>query len=244
MDDDDFIVVDDDAPAMETPRAGPSYDSRPAPTGIRSSLRKRNALPSYAELDDPTYVDAENGRRTRYSGLRNQPAPKLKLKLSEKAAAQAPGMSFLGPFDRELDSDDEDLVFEEQFILRVPPGEECDKLRKMVASREISNDVWFKFKGEQWSVARSEDFNEILTSHRCQIHDGRCFTWETSFTLLSLSTYHVSLNPTRPSITSKCSRSRIYVRLRPLPYVYIQYAQVCLLSRCSSLKTPYRTKRP
>jgi transcription initiation factor TFIID subunit 7 len=47
--------------------------------------------------------------------------PKLKLKLSEKAAAQAPGISFLGPYDRELDSDDEeDLVFEEQFVLRLP----------------------------------------------------------------------------------------------------------------------------
>ena len=90
-------------------------------------------------------------RRTRSSTLRGRPQPKLKLKLSEKAAAQAPGMSFLGPYDRELDSDDEDLVFEEQFILRMPAGEDCEKLRKMVASREISNDVWFKFKGAQSS---------------------------------------------------------------------------------------------
>jgi len=74
-------------------------------------------------------------------------APKLKLKLSEKAAALAPGMSFLGPFDRELDSDDEELSFEEQFILRMPPGEDCNKLREMVADREISSDIWFKFKG-------------------------------------------------------------------------------------------------
>ena len=74
--------------------------------------------------------------------------PKLKLKLSEKAAALAPGMSFLGPYDRELDSDDEDLVFEEQFILRMPPGEDCERLRKMVQNREVGNDVWFKFKGE------------------------------------------------------------------------------------------------
>jgi len=73
--------------------------------------------------------------------------PKLKLKLSEKAAAQAPGMSFLGQYDRELDSDDEELAFEEQFVLRMPPGEDCEKLRKMVAAREVSNDVWFKFKG-------------------------------------------------------------------------------------------------
>ena len=73
--------------------------------------------------------------------------PKLKLKLSEKAGTMASGTSFLGPYDRELDSDDEDLAFEEQFILRLPPGEDCDKLRKSVLDREIGNDVWFKFKG-------------------------------------------------------------------------------------------------
>jgi transcription initiation factor TFIID subunit 7 len=56
-------------------------------------------------------------------------------------------MSFLGPYDRELDSDEEELSFEEQFILRMPPGEDCSKLREMVAAREISPDVWFKLKG-------------------------------------------------------------------------------------------------
>ncbi|KAJ3545015.1 hypothetical protein NM688_g5679 [Phlebia brevispora] len=52
----------------------------------------------------------------------------------------------------ELDSDEEELVFEEQFILRMPPGEDCDRLRKMVAAREISNDVWFKFKDSRRAV--------------------------------------------------------------------------------------------
>ncbi|KAI0780959.1 TAFII55 protein conserved region-domain-containing protein [Trametes elegans] len=61
-------------------------------------------------------------------------------------------MSFLGPYDRELDSDDEDLVFEEQFILRMPPGEDCDRLRKMVQAREVSDDVWFKFKDSRRAV--------------------------------------------------------------------------------------------
>ena len=56
-------------------------------------------------------------------------------------------MSFLGPYNRELDSDDEELSFEEQFIIRLPPGEGCGKLREMVAAREISSDVWFEFKG-------------------------------------------------------------------------------------------------
>jgi transcription initiation factor TFIID subunit 7 len=112
-------------------------------------------------------------RATRSSISKSKPQPKLKFKLSEKAAAQAPGMSFLGPYDRELDSDDEDLAFEEQFILRMPPGEDCDRLRKMVAAREISNDVWFKFKGMTpqvsslgFSLRQSSRFPACHLSHR------------------------------------------------------------------------------
>ncbi|KAF8557307.1 hypothetical protein OG21DRAFT_1407285 [Imleria badia] len=92
-------------------------------------------------------------RATRLSTAKlGKPQPKLKLKLSERAAAQAPGMSFLGPYDRELDSDDEDLTFEEQFIIRMPPGEDCERLRKMIQSREIGNDVWFKFKDSRRGI--------------------------------------------------------------------------------------------
>ncbi|THH07018.1 hypothetical protein EW145_g3675 [Phellinidium pouzarii] len=83
----------------------------------------------------------------RSSRRRSTPPVGGSLKLSEKAtAAMASGTSFLGAYDRELDSDDEDLTFEEQFILRMPPGEDCEKLRKLVSTRETSNDLWFKFK--------------------------------------------------------------------------------------------------
>lgn len=147
MEDEDLIVVDDDVSQSvpATPQPGPSNASG---RGLRSSLRqRRNTPPSYAAQMEDDEIDV---RRTRSSVFRNggKPQPKLKLKLSEKAAALAPGMSFLGPYDRELDSDDEELAFEEQFILRMPAGEDCEKLRKMVQSREIGNDVWFKFKGE------------------------------------------------------------------------------------------------
>jgi transcription initiation factor TFIID subunit 7 len=84
-------------------------------------------------------------RTTRFSNTKSKPhwQPKLKLKLSDKAASQAPGTSFLGQYDRELDSDDEDLAFEEQSILRMPPGEDCDKLKKAIASREVGDDVLY-----------------------------------------------------------------------------------------------------
>lgn len=145
---DELIVVDDlDSNVQNS--AGPSKmadtHAAQATTGRpqrAATLRaRRQSTPSYSDSGDVTPA------RPMRSSAKGKAAPKLKLKLSEKAAALAPGMSFLGPYDRELDSDDEELSFEEQFILRMPPGEDCGKLREMVVAREISPDVWFKFKG-------------------------------------------------------------------------------------------------
>lgn len=151
----DLIVVDDlDSNTQNA--AGPSKvnaDAQAAQAVIgrpqrAATLRaRRQSSPAYSDSADTT-----PGRPVR-SSAKTKAAPKLKLKLSEKAAALAPGMSFLGPYDRELDSDDEELSFEEQFILRIPPGEDCGMLREMVAAREISSDVWFKFKGASPKVS-------------------------------------------------------------------------------------------
>ena len=143
IDDDDLIVVDDDVDDKDafqpSHRASASHaPQRTLPVRASRAVRRQST---------PPYVDPSEGRTTRSTARGPKIQPKLKLKLSEKAAAQAPGMSFLGAYDRELDSDDEDLVFEEQFILRMPPGEDADRLRKMVQSREVGDDVWFKFKG-------------------------------------------------------------------------------------------------
>lgn len=144
----DLIVVDDID--VETQ---PDTPLRPNGTSS-SSQRTQRTLPERASSSrlrsgSTMYNISGEGseRTTRSSTMRPKIQPKLKLKLSEKAAAQAPGMSFLGPYDRELDSDEEELAFEEQFILRMQPGEDLERLRKMVQSREVSNDVWFKFKG-------------------------------------------------------------------------------------------------
>ncbi|KAF5357901.1 hypothetical protein D9756_001417 [Leucocoprinus leucothites] len=151
----DLIVVDDidvetqpDTP-LSLNEASSSQTSHPPQRTLperASSSRLRSGSMMYN-------LSAESSERTtRSSAMKPKMQPKLKLKLSEKAVAQAPGMSFLGAYDRELDSDDEELAFEEQFILRMPPGEDLDKLRKMVQSREISNDVWFKFKDSRRAV--------------------------------------------------------------------------------------------
>ena len=150
MDEDDFLIIDDE-PAAETLQQDyqnplvinganiPSKPSQLAEIELSRSSRRRDASSA---------LGSSYGERSMRSHVRPKLQPKLKLKLSEKAASMASGTSFLGSYDRELDSDEEDLSFEEQFILRFPPGDDGETLRKMVASREPTNDIWFKFKGE------------------------------------------------------------------------------------------------
>ncbi|KIY43586.1 hypothetical protein FISHEDRAFT_68015 [Fistulina hepatica ATCC 64428] len=132
---DEELIVVDDVPAKTRPLAQPN------PPTEEQGMRSRSGRLVSSRLR--AAIESERSTRSSTRG-RNQ--PKLKLKLSEKTSVQGPGMSFLGPYDRELDSDDEELAFEEQFILRMPPGEDCEKLRKMVQAREVTSDVWFKFK--------------------------------------------------------------------------------------------------
>ncbi|PPQ64674.1 hypothetical protein CVT26_002764 [Gymnopilus dilepis] len=152
-DNDDLIVIDDieneAGPSNANGSAESRYATRPktvAEHNLGSTTTSRLRSGSNASTENP------NPERSTRSSTRSKSQPKLKLKLGEKAASQAPGMSFLGPYDRELDSDDEDLAFEEQFILRMPPGEDCEKLRKAIQSREIGNDIWFKFKDSRRAV--------------------------------------------------------------------------------------------
>nr|VWO98619.1 Oligopeptide transporter OPT-like protein [Ganoderma boninense] len=171
--DEDVIVVDD-ADDNDNDVFQPSHRAATSNAPQRSlPPRASRAAANLRRQSTPPYADPSEGRTTRSAARGPKPQPKLKLKLSEKAAAQAPGMSFLGPYDRELDSDDEDLVFEEQFILRLPPGEDCDKLRKMVQGREVSDDVWFKFKGESECPSTTPQSPiDIADSRRAIFHIG------------------------------------------------------------------------
>lgn len=146
----DLIVVDDLDSSNTQNVPGPSKIAADAQATQATTGRPQRAATLRARRQSsPSYSDGGEtaSARPMRSSAKTKAAPKLKLKLSEKAAALAPDMSFLGPYDRELDSDEEELSFEEQFILRMPPGEDCSKLREMVAAREISPDVWFKLKG-------------------------------------------------------------------------------------------------
>lgn len=70
------------------------------------------------------------------------------------------GSSF-GPDDdddkggKDSDDDNEDepeVSIEEQFILRLPPGEMLDRFREKVMAREIDESVKLNFTGKNWSI--------------------------------------------------------------------------------------------
>ena len=110
-------------------------------------------------------MDASSRTSTRLSSRVEASGKVQKLKLSFKTgggggdAAGMRKMSFLGEYDRELDENPEDpLVFEEQFILRVPRGvaEGPNGLREMVKGKGKGLEgVDFKFLGEDLSYLSS-----------------------------------------------------------------------------------------
>ncbi|KAG0152220.1 hypothetical protein CROQUDRAFT_650315 [Cronartium quercuum f. sp. fusiforme G11] len=84
---------------------------------------------------------------------------KLKLKIASQEKTQSGSgiSSYLQGFERELDSDpDEPIAFEEQFILKMPPGPDCEKLRGLVDGRKDidceTENLFFKFKDSRRGV--------------------------------------------------------------------------------------------
>ena len=111
--DDDLIVVDDDPvpngtqPIASTSQHPPQQEQTASGRPKRAAAARRFSTPGYDDILDGNTPSI--GRATRSTARKlGGPTPKLKLKLNDKASI-APGMSFLGPYDRELDSDDEEL---------------------------------------------------------------------------------------------------------------------------------------
>ncbi|EEB06753.1 transcription factor TFIID complex subunit Taf7 [Schizosaccharomyces japonicus yFS275] len=76
----------------------------------------------------------------------SNPRPtKIRLK-----RAREPGLGY----DSEASDREEDPYIEEQIMLRMPPGEDCDYVRKAIENREVGRgaDIWIKFKDNRRAV--------------------------------------------------------------------------------------------
>lgn len=104
---------------------------------------------------------------------------KLKLSLRKGGSGVQAGVagsyqSFLGNYDRDIDSDEDEIEFEEQFILRLPEGKPSEEMRELLKEKKSGTadkgkgkgksksveDVWFKFKGAHASLLHSLSLGE------------------------------------------------------------------------------------
>lgn len=80
--------------------------------------------------------------------------PILKLKTPKQPAARKRRHEPGNGYDSEASDREDDPAIEEQFILRMPPGDDCDYLRAVIEKKELNptSDVWFKFKDSRRAV--------------------------------------------------------------------------------------------
>ncbi|TIB05576.1 hypothetical protein E3P96_01133 [Wallemia ichthyophaga] len=169
----------------QPPQPQPSGPIKPSklkltiPAHLKEEKAQKDAQAKYLRRGGRTRQSAGFSGGSKDDSDRYKP-PKFKsnLKLKVKQLGEAPTgpAAFLNSYDRELDSDDEDLHIEEQFVLRMPENDaDTDRLRDMVQKRDVQDDVWFKFKdsrraqfhiGEKLRSAKLVDLPTIIESQK------------------------------------------------------------------------------
>ncbi|KAF3928019.1 hypothetical protein AA313_de0201028 [Arthrobotrys entomopaga] len=80
-------------------------------------------------------------------------------------------------YDSEASDREDDPAIEEQFILRMPPGEDAEFLRQEIEKKEFgkSTDVWFKFKDDRRAVVniRGKMYSATLVDLPCIIESNK-----------------------------------------------------------------------
>ncbi|KAK6335982.1 hypothetical protein TWF730_003355 [Orbilia blumenaviensis] len=80
-------------------------------------------------------------------------------------------------YDSEAEDREEDPAIEEQFILRMPPGEDADYLRAELEKKEFgkSTDIWFKFKDDRRAIlgVRGKIYSATLVDLPCIIESHK-----------------------------------------------------------------------
>ncbi|PWW78283.1 hypothetical protein C7212DRAFT_364365 [Tuber magnatum] len=115
-------------------------------------------------------------------GALDSPAPiktpmvKFKTKATHnthKPRRREPGNGY----DSEASDREDDPAIEEQFILRMQPGEDCEYLREVIEKKElnVTTDVWMKFKDSRRAVVgvRGNLYGALLVDLPCIIESNK-----------------------------------------------------------------------
>ncbi|CDZ97428.1 Transcription initiation factor TFIID, subunit TAF7 [Phaffia rhodozyma] len=159
---------------------GPPPPNRTKPPARRASEASNSApTPSADPTAGPSAARPARARKPTVKVAPSVLPSKLKLNFSKKAGIGGYN-SFLGEYDRELDSDDEEIEFEEQFILRLPEGAPAQDLRALLGKKGKNKEkalegIWFKFKdsrraafhlSNQLYAAKLVDLPSIIESQK------------------------------------------------------------------------------
>jgi transcription initiation factor TFIID subunit 7 len=138
-------------PVAATPPAAPP----PLPSAVAHPKPK-------LKLTSSSVAAAQAAARAAAAPFSNGPfpngpvrTPTIKLKHTPKPAVSRkrrhePGLGY----DSEASDREEDPAIEENFILRMQPGPDCDHLREVIERKElnVTSDVWMKFKEPRKAV--------------------------------------------------------------------------------------------
>ncbi|KAH8928342.1 hypothetical protein BT69DRAFT_1346653 [Atractiella rhizophila] len=166
----------------------------PAPPARRPSTRSSTGALRPLNIKDGAPAPAAS------TSLKDKNA-RVKLKLKKGGPGQAHYNALMQGYDRELDDEeesdyDEPLHFDEHFILRMPDGEDAEKLREMIRNRSLgkkkkksermrdgaggegekeAEDVWFRFKDSRRAVfgLGKKSWNAKLVDLPCIIESSK-----------------------------------------------------------------------
>ncbi len=120
-----------------TKKLKPSRPNKPSAKRIKDESENEDGNNSTIHVERPTKKIKLNVPRHRndFPSAARAQKPKIKVKLKGEKPHRA---SFPGQgYDSEASDIEDDPAIEEQFILRMEPGEDCDYLRKAIAEKKI-----------------------------------------------------------------------------------------------------------
>lgn len=128
--------------------------SSPKTTTPKIKLKTKPSIPTL-KLKSSSFSQASG------SGAAHSPSvqtplrtPILKLKTPKQPAARKRRHEPGNGYDSEASDREDDPAIEEQFILRMPPGDDCEYVRDAIEKKELNptSDIWFKFKDPRRAV--------------------------------------------------------------------------------------------
>lgn len=126
--------------ASKKPKSQPTKETKPAARAGPSKKRSRDVVNDEADPNAKATGSAKNNsstnpavKRIKFSSKKPKPMPHIRLKSKGAPPVRPRGVGY----DSEASDTEIDPALEENFVLRMQPGEDCDYLRGAVAEKRF-----------------------------------------------------------------------------------------------------------